>query len=92
MLELRRTIKALDVARQAEKRLAEAEVEALRDLLPMCAWCRKIRDDEELWLGLEEYFTRHSNTRFSHGICPDCAKGFRKEIEAKTVRIEHQKR
>lgn len=90
MLELRRTVKALDVA-LAQKRAAEAEVEALRDLLPMCAWCRKIRDDEQLWLGLEEYFSRHSNTRFSHGICPDCAKGFRKEIEQKTVRVEHQK-
>lgn len=87
MLELRRTVKALDVA-QAERRIAEAEVETLRDLLPMCAWCRKIRNDEQLWLGLEEYFSRHSNTRFSHGICPECAKGFRKEIEQKTVRVE----
>lgn len=89
MLELRRTIRALDIA-QAEKRAAEAEVDTLRDLLPMCAWCRKIRDDEQLWLGLEEYFTRHSNTRFSHGICPDCARGFRKEIQEKTVRVEHR--
>jgi len=88
MLELRRAVKALDTA-LAEKRAAEEEVDALRDLLPMCAWCRKIRDDEELWLGLEEYFTRHSNMRFSHGICPECAKGFRKEIQTKTVRIEH---
>jgi hypothetical protein len=38
---------------------------------------------------LEEYFSRHSNTRFSHGICPDCAVGFRKEIEQKTVAIAH---
>lgn len=89
MLELRLTVKALDTA-LAEKRAAEAEVESLRDLLPMCAWCRKIRDDEQLWHGLEEYFTRHSNTRFSHGICPECAKGFRKEIEQKTVRVEHR--
>jgi GAF domain-containing protein len=89
MLELRRTVKALDTA-LAEKRAAEAEVDTLRDLLPMCAWCRKIRDDEQLWVGLEEYFTLHSNTRFSHGICPDCAKSFRKEIETKTIRIEHR--
>ncbi|HSI15619.1 MAG TPA: GAF domain-containing protein [Chthoniobacter sp.] len=88
MLELRRTVKALDTA-LAEKRAAEAEVETLRELLPMCAWCRKIRDDEQLWHGLEEYFTRHSNTRFSHGICPECAKGFRKEIQEKTVRVQH---
>jgi len=88
MLELRRTVTALDTA-LAAKRAAEAEVESLRDLLPMCAWCRKIRDDEQLWLGLEEYFTRHSNTRFSHGICPECAKGFKKEIQEKTVRVVH---
>jgi GAF domain-containing protein len=89
MLELRRTVTALDTA-LAEKRAAEAEVQTLRDLLPMCAWCRKIRDDEQLWLGIEEYFTRHSNTRFSHGICPECAKGLRKEIEQKTVRFERR--
>jgi len=89
MLELRRTVKALDTA-LAEKRTAETEVETLRDLLPMCAWCRKIRDDEYLWHGLEEYFIQHSNTRFSHGICPECAKGFRKEIQEKTVRVEHR--
>jgi GAF domain-containing protein len=82
MMELRRTVKALDVA-LAEQRAAEAEVATLRDLLPMCAWCRKIRDDEQLWMGVEEYFTTHSNTRFSHGICPECAVGLRKQIEEK---------
>jgi GAF domain-containing protein len=85
MLELRKTVRALDVA-LAEKRAAEEEVATLRDLLPMCAWCRKIRDDEQLWMGVEEYFTTHSNTRFSHGICPDCAVGLRKQIMEKAGR------
>jgi GAF domain-containing protein len=82
MLELRRTVTALDVA-QAQKRAADEEIAALRDLLPMCAWCRKVRDDDELWVGVEEYFTRHSTTRFSHGICPECAKDFRREAESR---------
>jgi GAF domain-containing protein len=85
LLELRRVVEALDVA-QAERRAAEAEVDTLRDLLPMCAWCRKIRDDEQLWMGVEEYFSRHSNTRFSHGICPECAVGLRKKVEEKAGR------
>ena len=88
MLELRRTVKALDVA-LAEKRAAEAEVNTLRDLLPMCGWCRKVRDDEQLWLGVEEYLTIHSTTRFSHGICPDCAKTLREEMKAKTGRAKN---
>jgi hypothetical protein len=53
MLELRRTVNALDRA-LAGKKAAQEEVATLRDLLPMCAWRRKIRDDEELWLGVEE--------------------------------------
>ena len=81
-LELRRTVTALDRA-QAEKRAAESEVVQLRSLLPMCAWCRKIRDDEDLWLGVEEYLTTHAHTTFSHGICPDCTKGFRQEMVEK---------
>jgi len=85
MLELRRTVKALDVA-LAEKRAAQEEVNVLRDLLPMCGWCRKIRDDEQLWVGVEEYLTIHSHTRFSHGICPDCAKNLRKEMSAQAAR------
>ncbi len=81
-LELRLTVTALDVA-QAERRAAEDEARQLRDLLPMCAWCRKIRDDEQLWLGVEEYLTTHTDTRFSHGICPTCAVSFRSQMSSK---------
>lgn len=51
---------------------AMAEVQRLSGLLPMCAWCRKVRDDEGYWQQLEQYVTQHSDTRITHGICPSC--------------------
>lgn len=49
-----------------------AEVKELRAILPICCYCRRIRDDEDYWHTVEAYISRHTNTRFSHGICPDC--------------------
>ncbi len=51
---------------------AEKEVEALRDLLPICASCKKIRDDGGIWHQMESYMTRNKGTTFSHGLCPEC--------------------
>jgi PAS domain S-box-containing protein len=56
----------------AELQSALAEVRSLRELLPICSYCRKIRDDDEQWLSVETYLARHTTTRFSHGICPNC--------------------
>jgi PAS domain S-box-containing protein len=53
---------------------ALAEVRAMSGLLPICAHCKKIRDDKGYWKQLEEYFHTHSDVRFSHGLCPDCVK------------------
>jgi PAS domain S-box-containing protein len=49
-----------------------AEVKSLREILPICSYCRKIRDDENFWHTVESYFSQHTTTRFSHGICPSC--------------------
>jgi CheY-like chemotaxis protein len=49
------------------------QVKTLRGLLPMCAWCKRIRDDNGEWVGLESFITQHSNADVSHGICPECA-------------------
>jgi PAS domain S-box-containing protein len=49
-----------------------AEVRTLREILPICSYCKKIRDDENYWQSVESYFSRHTNTRFSHGVCPSC--------------------
>jgi len=51
---------------------ALAEVQSLREILPICSYCRKIRDDENYWHTVESYFSQHTTTRFSHGICPSC--------------------
>ena len=67
-----------NLIKELEKALAD--VKQLSRLLPMCAKCKKIRDDEGYWLQVEEYFRQHSNTEFSHGICPECAKELYPEI------------
>lgn len=51
---------------------ALAEVRELQEILPICSYCKKIRDDQDYWLTVEHYLLRHSKTRFSHGICPSC--------------------
>lgn len=56
-----------------ELQKALAEVSTLRKILPICSYCRKIRDDENYWHTVETYIARHTDTRFSHGICPSCA-------------------
>ena len=46
----------------------------LRSFLPICANCKKIREEDDSWIPIEEYIRDHSETEFSHGICPECAK------------------
>jgi DNA-binding NarL/FixJ family response regulator len=48
------------------------EIKALRELLPMCAWCKKIRDDKGYWKKVETYITELTGSEFTHGICPAC--------------------
>jgi PAS domain S-box-containing protein len=55
-----------------ELQTALEEVRTLREILPICSYCRKIRDDENYWHTVESYISRHTGTRFSHGICPSC--------------------
>jgi PAS domain S-box-containing protein len=49
-------------------------VKTLHGLLPICAWCKKIRDDAGYWNSVEEYVEAHSHAEFTHGICPECQK------------------
>jgi len=48
------------------------QVKQLEAFLPICGYCKKIRDDRKYWQEIEEYFNRHQGTQFSHGVCPDC--------------------
>ena len=52
---------------------ALAQVKRLRRLLPICSYCKKVRDDKNYWHEVENYITEHSEARFSHSICPDCS-------------------
>jgi hypothetical protein len=60
---------------------ALAHVKTLSGLLPICASCKKIRDDKGYWSGVESYITRHSEALFSHGICPECEKKMYEDLE-----------
>ena len=50
------------------------QLKVLTGLLPICARCKKIRDDQGYWNQIEAYIQMHSDAKFSHGICPDCAE------------------
>jgi PAS domain S-box-containing protein len=61
-------------------KLLKKEVKILKGFLPICASCKKIRDDEGYWNQMEAYIRDHSEAEFSHSICPDCAKKLYPEL------------
>jgi PAS domain S-box-containing protein len=65
----------------AELQDALAKIKTLSGMLPICATCKKIRDDKGYWNILEAYISKHSDVSFSHGICPECAKKTYEQIE-----------
>jgi CheY-like chemotaxis protein len=89
--ELRSTIEITlirhQAARERERLITELEkalqeIKRLSGLLPICASCKKIRDEKGGWHPIEEYIASHSEADFSHGICPDCAQRLYPEIYA----------
>jgi len=77
-LERRITERTAELS-QANKELREAlaNVKQLSGLIPMCAWCKKIRDGKEYWHTVEAYLSEHTEAKLSHGACPEClAKQF----------------
>jgi hypothetical protein len=70
---------------EREKLIAElqrtlAEVKTLSGLIPICAWCKSVRNDQGYWQTVEQYVRSHSDASFSHSICPDCREKFKDEI------------
>lgn len=66
-----------DLERRVQERTEQleeslAQVRQLDGLLPICAWCKKIRDDQDYWQTLEKYVTDRTDASFTHGICPAC--------------------
>ncbi len=71
--------KARELSRQVEQALVRLKI--LKGLLPICASCKKIRDDDGDWTELETYIDTHSEAQFSHGVCPDCIRKYREFSE-----------
>ena len=63
----------------------------LRGLLPICSYCKRIRNDQNYWERVEVYVTQHSDAKFTHGICPTCLDAVHAEIEAEEASIRKAK-
>lgn len=66
--------------KNSELEAAFNEIRQLRGIIPICASCKKIRDDAGFWQQVEVYISNHSEARFSHGLCPDCVKKLYPEL------------
>ena len=78
-------VRVIELQAELAKRVHELEtaiqrVQTLQGLLPICCYCKKIRDDHNYWQQVEEYVAEHSGAQFSHGVCPDCLKEFRSDL------------
>jgi len=82
----------LDITRRKEAELererlitelqdAIAKIKTLKGLLPICAWCKKVRDDNGYWKAVEQYVSEHSEAEFTHGMCPECQKNMEEELK-----------
>ncbi len=66
-----------------ELKKALENIRTLKGLIPICSWCKKIRNDEGYWMKLESYLKQHTEAEFTHSICPECYDKMKKEIEKK---------
>ena len=71
-----------------ELQSAMAQIKTLQGILPICTYCKKIRDDKQYWREVESYVATHTEAQFSHGICPDC---YKKYIQPGLDKIEKKK-
>ncbi|MFZ4438877.1 MAG: PAS domain S-box protein [Syntrophales bacterium] len=74
---------AEETLKEEHRRLQQAldEVRTLRGIVPICSYCKNIRDDEGYWNQVEQYVSKHTDAKFSHGICPACFEREMKGIE-----------
>jgi len=69
-------LQSLLAGRIVELQAALGHIKTLKGLLPICMYCKKIRDDKQYWQQVEQYVTSHTEAQFSHAICPDCYKKY----------------
>ena len=75
-------LQAALASRVAQLQEALSRVKQLQGLLPICSYCKRIRDDHDYWQQVETYMSEHSQATFTHGICPECyEKFFKTELE-----------
>ncbi|NDK15666.1 MAG: response regulator [Armatimonadetes bacterium CG_4_10_14_3_um_filter_66_18] len=79
--------------RERTQRIAELEeslrtIRRLKELLPICMYCRKIRNDDNYWQQMEDYVHEETGTDFSHGICPDC---YETVVKPELTQLEREK-
>jgi DNA-binding response OmpR family regulator len=75
-------LQAALASRVAQLQDALSRVKQLQGLLPICSYCKRIRDDHDYWQQVETYMSEHSQATFTHGICPECyEKFFKTELE-----------
>lgn len=86
--ELSRTNRELRLRNKMIQK-AMSEIKQLRGIIPICSNCKKIRDDEGYWNQVEQYVSVHSGAKFSHGICPDCARKHYNYIDDKGDTIKY---
>jgi len=95
LVEHLRTVDRLSISEKAqaaliaELRTALGAVKQLTGLLPICASCKKVRDDFGYWNSVEHYVTAHTDAQFSHGVCPDCFPKLYPGIPMTELETEH---
>jgi len=77
MVKLQRNL----AARVAELEVALAHVQRLQGLLPICSYCKKVRNEADYWEQVDSYLTSHSDIRITHGICPQCLETMMKQLD-----------
>lgn len=92
--QLREQMKRIEEANALLQRRLD-EIHRLRELLPICSTCKKIRNDDGYWEQVDVYLQQHGGTKFSHGICPDCLHemypDIAEEVSAEAAREDQRK-
>jgi PAS domain S-box-containing protein len=76
-----RQVRVTAIRDLTEQKKAEEEIKALRGILPLCSFCKKIRNDKGYWEQVDVYIHKHSQADISHSICPECAKEYYPDLD-----------
>lgn len=87
LMESRRLYQELEAKNQALRK-ALKEIQVLRELIPICSNCKKVRNDQGYWEQIDHYLREHSDLKFTHGICPDCLKKLYPDFANEILDIE----